>query len=160
MLDINQQLRGQLIPLRNMKLVLPNTCIAEVLGASEIQPTAAGPAWFLGTLPWRGRQIPIISFEALSGGTCHELTGKSRIAVLNCLNGNPLMPFYGMAIQGVPHLVTLNTTNINSVTCPDVSNDMALQQVMIGEQTALIPNLEKLEALVQQSQAGKPAPQR
>lgn len=152
MMDVDKMVRSQLIPLQDMSLVLPNTCIAEVLSFSQPQSLPQSPDWLLGLMAWRGMSIPVISFQHLAGTENGEMDNFTQIIVLNGLTENSDLPFYGIAIQGIPRLMTLNSTNINTITRPEKPVSLALEQTMIGDQLALIPDLPQLEAILTEHQ--------
>ena len=85
--------RSQIIPLNGMSLVLPNTCIAEVINYSAPMPVENAPDWFLGNLLWRGITIPIVSFEAANEVPSAEISKVTRIAVLNGVSGKNKLSF-------------------------------------------------------------------
>ena len=63
MAQAEEIVRSQIITLNGFNLVLPNTCIAEVINYIEPTPVEDAPEWFLGNILWRGITIPIVSFE-------------------------------------------------------------------------------------------------
>lgn len=146
MLNLGKEVRGQLIPLQGMNLVLPNTCIAEVIAYCQPQAVDDSPDWLLGMLDWRGLKIPLISFSRLAGQITSETDSITRVAVLNGITENNDLPFYGIAIQGIPRLASYNSTNINTITQPAAVVPLALEHTMIGNLPAIIPDLEQIEA--------------
>ena len=145
MAEITEMVRGQLLPLFVMRLVLPNTCIAEIINFTDLEPVENPLSWLLGTMQWRGLRIPVVSFEAANGMPFPDNARKKRVAVLNGISGNEELAFYAIAMQGIPRLISLDKTNLNTITSPDVKFPLAQEQAMIGSQSVVIPNLEKLE---------------
>lgn len=64
---LDSVVRAQLLPLTGMHLVLPNTCIAEVINLQSIEPIKKSADWLLGMTSWRGIHIPVMSFETANG---------------------------------------------------------------------------------------------
>jgi chemosensory pili system protein ChpC len=148
---VQRIVRSQLIPLQGMSLILPNTCIAEVIAYHQpAAPATNAPIWLLGNIDWRGIRIPVISFEAINeradspSGAGFSKTG--RIAVLNGIGGDATLPFYGIVTQGIPRLITMDETSIHAIDTPDSPLPLALQQAMVAEQSVVIPNQDQLES--------------
>ncbi len=140
--------RAQLIPLTDMNLLLPNTCIAEVIGVAEMNPVKSTPEWFLGMMDWRGVRIPVISFETMNGLPAASPTRNSRVAVLNGIRGDEKLPFYGVLAQGIPRLLALDRSAMSSLKKPAHKLTLASDQVQLGEETAVIPDQKQLETLL------------
>ena len=61
-------LTGLLVPLADRTLLLPNVAVAELIPYRAPQVTEGTPDWFLGQIAWRDLRLPLLSFEAASGG--------------------------------------------------------------------------------------------
>lgn len=140
--------RSQLIPLADMRLLLPTTCIAEIIDWQEAEAVDDAPAWWLGMLEWRGLRIPLLSFEAANGRAHGEVSRRGRIAVLNGIGGDPDLPFYALQLQGIPHLILVDQANIDTIAEAEESLPLVLESAMLQEQEVLIPDQDKLEALL------------
>ena len=145
--------RSQIVPLEGMNLVLPNTCIAEVIAYSEPEAIDKAPDWLLGTIAWRGVRIPIISFEMANEVPAVKASKASRIAVLNGLSGESDLSFYGVVVQGIPRLVALDEASINAVSKPEMKLPLALEQAVIADQSAVIPDQDKIENMLNKAGA-------
>ncbi|HFE32277.1 MAG TPA: chemotaxis protein CheW [Gammaproteobacteria bacterium] len=140
--------RSQLIPLADMRLLLPTTCIAEIVDWREPEAVDGAPAWLLGILEWRGLRIPLLSFEAANGRPRGEVSRRGRIAVLNGIGGDPELPFYAIQLQGIPRLILVNETNIEAISEPEESLPLELEHAMLQQQVALIPDQDALESMI------------
>lgn len=150
MAEIESVVRSQLLPLNGMSLVLPNTCIAEVIGYRQPEPVDNAPDWLLGMVDWRGLRIPLVSFERANDQNFDGNTSNMRITVLNGINGDDDLAFYGVLTQGIPRLIAVNKSRINAITKPDTKLPLALEQTMIDDLHAVIPDQDKLEGLLKQ----------
>ena len=74
-----------LIPLLDGRLIIPRSCVAEVVGFQTPSEMTGAPPWYLGTFAWGSRQIPLVSFEGTCGQTIPPLTGRTRVVVLFAL---------------------------------------------------------------------------
>jgi chemosensory pili system protein ChpC len=129
-------------------MVLPNTCIAEVINLQPIEPIKKSADWLLGMTSWRGIHIPVISFERANGVAADEHTKTTRIAVLNSLGTEKDLPFYGVITQGIPKLVAVEKSEISTIKKPDIELPIAQQQTMINDISAVIPDQQQIEKML------------
>lgn len=149
--QLQSLVRSQLIPLQGMSLLLPNTCIAEVIPYHQpAAPATNAPIWLLGNIDWRGMRIPLISFEAINerekSPSGAGFSKTARIAVLNGISGDATLPFYGIVTQGVPRLTAVDETSIHAISEPESELPLALQQAMVADQTVVIPDQNQIES--------------
>jgi len=141
-------LRTQLIPLAHHRLLLPNTAVAEVVPYSSHQaPPEDAPNWFLGMLNWRGQEIPLISLDILLGEPAPAIDKQTRCVVFNTLTSNQTLPFFTTLSRGIPHLLRLSEAEL-AASENEREHEFILSSVVVGEESALIPDLNKLEALI------------
>lgn len=145
MLSENINVRGQLIPLSGIRLVLPNTAIAEIISPSKPKKVEDSPNWLLGMIDWRGYKIPLVSFERLLADKTTPTKKACRFIVLNGLNDDSRLPFYGFVSQGIPRLIGLNDSN--TMDSPDNidKSPYALREILVDGHSAIIPNQVKVE---------------
>jgi chemosensory pili system protein ChpC len=141
-----REIRCVLVPVGNLRLLLPNATIAEVITQSKPEPVADAPDWLLGRIAWRGWRVPLVSFTKLAGTEEGDAELSVRVAVLKALGGNPRLPFIAVLTQGFPRLTTLNAeliipTHDGSALPPGVR-----AHVLVRDDVAMIPDLEWLEA--------------
>ena len=147
MSNLNTSVRSLLIPLTHDTLLLPNASLAEIVNYSPPVPVEDSPEWFLGMLPWRGLQVPLISFENVRGESTADQENKQRIAILNAPSGNDSLPFYGMVVQGIPHLIMASQSILSSLS--EQADEMGvLAHVLVEAEPAIIPDLEGLESML------------
>jgi chemosensory pili system protein ChpC len=140
-----REIRCVLVPVGNLRLLLPNATIAEVVTQSKPEPVEGTPEWLLGRIAWRGWRVPLVSFTKLAGTEEGDAELSVRVAVLKALGGNPDLPFIAVLTQGFPRLTTLNAeliipTHDGSALPPGVR-----AQVLVRDDVAMIPDLEWLE---------------
>lgn len=144
--ELPREIRCVLIPVNNLRLLLPNASVAEVISYSTPQPVKYAPVWLLGRIAWRGWRVPLVSFTHLTGGEAGDTESSARVAVLKALGGNSKLPFIAVLTQGFPRLTTLNAeliipTHDGSPLPPSVR-----AQVLVRDDVAMIPDLEWIEA--------------
>jgi len=141
-----REIRCVLVPVGNLRLLLPNATIAEVVTQSKPEPVDGAPDWLLGRIAWRGWRVPLVSFTRLAGTEEGDAELSVRVAVLKALGGNPALPFIAVLTQGFPRLTTLNAeliipTHDGSALPPGVR-----AHVLVRDDVAMIPDLEWLES--------------
>ena len=135
------------IPLKDEELLLPNANVAEVVAYEKPTPFSDAPPWLLGKVSWRERLIPLISFGVISGkNKTSTVSKKSRIIILNTLNGNSELPYIGIITQGIPHLESLDEKKIEDAE-DQVGDDRhsILRHVIVNEKHAMIPDIDDIE---------------
>ena len=149
MSELIEELYGLLIPVADERLLVPRACVAEVIAWSAPQAMPGAPAWYLGTIGWNGRTIPVVSFEGTLGQAIPEATGRTRIVVFHCLADRLTAGNFGIVTQGFPQLVRLN----EEVVKPDPRRTFQTESpILCGlrmvNETPLVPDLEYLERLI------------
>ncbi len=135
-----------LISLQGVKILLPNTAVAEVIGYTTPETIENAPEWMLGNITWRDENVPLLSFEQLSGMGEREHV-VNRIAVLNTLNGNPHVPYIALPIQSIPQLRLIQESSIVLTEKDEQTDGVAASIDFFGE-SVLIPDLDTLEQRV------------
>jgi len=141
-----------LIPVYGEEILLPNAAVAEVVAYTDFEPAENAAVWFLGHMNWRDLRVPLISFEAASGGQVAPLQKNSRIAILNTLNGNPQLPHFAIVTQGIPHLQVVQEKHLSRDEEPADPRSSIADYVQLNEETLLVPDLDDLEQRLLQLQ--------
>ena len=139
-----------LIPLADARLLVPRACVAEVIGYQTPAPMDNAPPWYLGTVNWNARTLPLVSFEGACGmvippdqqSLAHRGVPRARAAA-------PSRGYIAIVSQGFPQLVRVS----NDVVRPDNSRSFpermpVLCQVRMLNETPLVPDLDRLEAMI------------
>jgi chemosensory pili system protein ChpC len=144
------EIRGVLLPLGGHMLLLPNAAVAELIGFQNPEPDEANPDWLLGNLTWRGRRVPLVSFEQAAGlPRTEQGSQRLRIAVLNTLNGNEELPYIGLLTQGITRLTRVRATSLSDDSEGGSDSALVKAAVLISGQPAWIPDLDELEQRLQ-----------
>lgn len=141
-----REIRCVLVPVGNLRLLLPNATIAEVITQSAPEPVAGAPGWLLGRIAWRGWRVPLVSFTELAGAEEGDAGLSVRVAVLKALGGNPKLPFIAVLTQGFPRLTTLNAELIIPTHDGKPLPPGVRAHVLVRDDVAMIPDLEWIEA--------------
>ncbi|MCE3286220.1 MAG: chemotaxis protein [Steroidobacteraceae bacterium] len=116
-----EELYCLLVPLADDRLLLPRSCVTEVINYQAPTPMDGAPPWYLGTIAWGGRRVPLVSFEATLGRALPRTSGRTRIVVMQAFTtdagGN-----FALLTQGFPQLVRLSPDVVH----PDRTQRQAL----------------------------------
>ena len=146
---VAEEFYGLLVPLADERLIVPRSCVAEVVAWQDPAPMSGAPSWYIGTVGWSGRTVPVISFEGTLGHAIPEPSGRTRIVVVHCLGSRLAAGAFGILTQGFPQLVRLNP----DVVKPDPTRSFpdrspVLCGLRMVNETPLVPDLEYLETLI------------
>lgn len=145
-----RELYSLLIPLKRERLLVPRMCVAEVIAFAETKPADEEglPEWFLGTVDWNGRRLPVVSFDASTeegGGK----RGRTRIVVFHAITRRLKSGYYGILTQGFPQLVRVNPDVLTVDREQGVpEHQPVLCRVRMIHEYPLIPDLERLEGML------------
>ncbi len=134
-----------LIPLRGGNLLLPNVCVAEILPWRRLAEVDGAPPWYLGLLPWRQREIVVVSLEALSEAMQARASRDARprcLVVMNRMRAGGDVEFYGVAAEALPRLLHLADEDIE---IEGSGAGIEMLDVRLGTERAWIPDLEWVE---------------
>jgi chemosensory pili system protein ChpC len=138
-----------LIPLAEGRLIVPRACVAEVVGFQMPSEMTGAPPWYIGTVPWSGKAVPLVSFEGACGQTIPVTSGRTRLVVFHCLGTRLDGGHFAVLSQGFPQLVRVSS----DVVRPDNSRVFpervpVICQVRMVNETPLVPDLERLEEMI------------
>jgi chemosensory pili system protein ChpC len=140
-----REIRCVLVPVGDLRLLLPNATVAEVITLATPEPIPGAPEWLLGRIAWRGWRVPLVSFTKLSGAQESDNDLSVRVAVLKALGGNAELPFVAVLTQGFPRLTTLNAELIIPTHDGKPLPRGVKAQVLVRDDVAMIPDLEAIE---------------
>lgn len=145
----SEELYCLLVALAEDRLLLPRSCVTEVINYQAPQPMTGAPPWYLGTIAWAGRRVPLVAFEALCGQALPRASGRTRIVVLQGCSGGEGSSHFALLTQGFPQLVRLSPDVVHQ----DDSRSFGERAPVIGQvrmlnERPLIPDFERLEAMI------------
>jgi chemosensory pili system protein ChpC len=137
------------LPVTGKSLLVPNVALAEVVPITAVSTIDDMPNWLMGTLEWRKKTIPLVSFEAINDEPFVEAGDYLRIAVMNGCQYGDKMPFYAIALRGTPRMTRVVEEEVIAQESSDLGIAESMSVVVDGVE-AIIPNLEYIEAQVHQ----------
>jgi chemosensory pili system protein ChpC len=138
-----------LIPLAEGRLIVPRACVAEVVGFQVPSEMTGAPPWYIGTVPWNGKAVPLVSFEGACGQNIPPASGRTRVVVFHCLGTRLDGGNFAVVSQGFPQLVRVSSDVVrpdNSRVFPERAP--VICQVRMVNETPLVPDLERLEEMI------------
>lgn len=145
-----EELYSLLVPLHQGRLIVPRVCVAEVIRYAPPEQRPDSPAWFRGFVTWNDQQVPVIRVEDLCGLESTPPGGRTRLAVFHCLSDSLDTGVFGVLTEGFPQLVRVNrdVMEVHDEHSWPEDGPIICQIRMINEYP-LIPDLEKLERLIE-----------
>ena len=147
-----KELYSLLIPLRNERLLVPRMCVAEVIAFAdaERERDKDAPGWFLGTIDWNGRRIPVVSFDGADGDDAKIMKpARTRIVVFHAISDRLKAGYYGVLTQGFPQLVRVNPDVISLDETGEIPGDVpVLCRIRMIHEYPLVPDMERLEGML------------
>ena len=146
-----EELYSLLVPLWEDRLIVPRACVAEVVRFSAPEQQEGAHDWMMGSITWNGRPLPVVSFEGTLGKSVPVATGRTRVVVFYASTGQLKTGYFGVLTQGFPQLVRVNR-DVMKLEAKDGWPEDApvLCRVRMINEFPLIPDLEKLEAMLTQ----------
>jgi chemosensory pili system protein ChpC len=138
-----------LVPLADERLIVPRSCVTEVNNYQAPTPMEGAPPWYLGTIAWGGRRVPLVSFEAACGRAPPRASGRTRIVVMQCISGDPVPGHFAVLTQGFPQLVRLSPDVVHADDSRSFGErSPVICQVRMVNEYPLVPDFERIERMI------------
>lgn len=145
---VTPELHCMLAPAGSETLLMPTGVVAEVIDYQSPSPIEATPPWLLGEIEWNDRRVPVFCFPALINGSPPDEAGeRAKIMVLKSLSDSNRVPFLGVLMNELPKPVQVEEGDIEETGDEKVSLGV-FSRVRLGEQDAIIPDMDRLAHLV------------
>ena len=148
----SDEIRGVMIQVGDDRLLLPNATVAEVLAKVPVEPVEDAPDWLPGRIDWHGWQVPV-KFATLAGLQEDAAGRGNRVIVLKALGGDEALPYFGLLTASFPQLVSVPRDSLLADASEDDLPRGIQMRVLLGEQSAMLPDLELVERMVGQALA-------
>jgi chemosensory pili system protein ChpC len=146
-----EELYCLLVPLAEERLLVPRACVTEVINYQAPTPMESAPPWYLGTVAWGGRRVPLVSFEAACGRNPPRASGRTRIVVMQGITPNtePAGGHFAVLTQGFPQLVRLSADVIHADDSRVFGERVpVICQVRMINEYPLVPDFERIEQMI------------
>jgi len=143
---VADELYSLLVPLGRDRLVVPRSCVAEVIRYMAPAAEEPGDSWYRGKTKWNNRSIPVISFERMCDIEPPPASGRTRVVVFHPLGGVADCPPYGLLSEGFPQMVKVNREVVVLDETYTPSPDVPLIcRINMLKEFAMVPDLEMIE---------------
>jgi chemosensory pili system protein ChpC len=151
---IFEELYSLIVPLETDRLIVPRSCVAEIVRYRLVEESTNDPNWLRGIANWNNRVIPVVSFERMCGIEPPGPGGRTRIVVFHPLSMDEASGPYGLLAEGFPQMVRVNkeVVEADSDYQPPADSPIVCRVRLIQEH-ALIPDLEMIEQMLQEAAA-------
>ncbi len=149
----SDEIRGVMIQVGDDRLLLPNATVAEVLAKVPVEPVEDAPDWLPGRIDWHGWQVPLVKFATLAGLQEDAAGRGNRVIVLKARGGDEALPYFGLLTASFPQLVSVPRDSLLADASEDDLPRGIQMRVLLGEQSAMLPDLELVERMVAQALA-------
>lgn len=142
-----------LVRIRDGYYALPAQSVIETLKMTPITPLEGSPPGLAGVISLRSRAIAVIDFAPYTGQSSDPCKPTDYIIILE-MNKKSV----GLIVNTIENIVTLETSQIGSVTASPTSPDLlpyALGMLYLEEKLVVLLNLEQLFAILYQAQDNK-----
>ncbi|RJS05703.1 chemotaxis protein CheW [Xanthomonas sp. CFBP 7698] len=147
----NDEIRGVLIQAGTERVLLPNATVAEVMSRVAVEALPDMPRWVVGRIDWYGWKVPLLSFARFSGLGDEPTAVNNKVIVLKALGGNPALPYFALLTASFPQLISVPRGGLLADASEEALPDGVHMRVLLGEQSALLPNLDAIEWQVAQA---------
>ena len=144
----SDEIRGVLIQVSEERLLLPNATVAEVLARVTVEPVEGAPDWLPGRIEWHGWNVPLVAFGRLAGMGEEAAARNNRVIVLKALGGNEALPYFGLLTASFPQLASVPRDSLLADASEEDLPRGVQMRVLLGEQSAMLPDLEGVERMV------------
>lgn len=148
----SDEIRGVFIPVGDTRLLLPNAVVAEIIDYRESadDKDLTEHDWWRGLVPWRQHKLPLVAFDVLLGDE-FTLPRRARIVVCNALSDDAQEDFIGIVSAGIPRMVMVRQANLEVLPFEEGDETRPIAaRIRFNDQDALIPDMDRLEALVEE----------
>ena len=153
MADNSQLMKCIILTLKKENVLIPGALVAEILSVENIQKIPDSPHWFVGKIKWRGEDIPLVSFEAVSEQSEVVLNRSTQVAVLYALNDDTELasPYIGLMITGVPHVNRFSADQLKTDEEVSVEHSMVAQRIKVNGVSMSILDIDAMELMIVES---------
>ena len=138
-----------LVPIADDRLLVPRSCVTEVVNYQAPTPMEGAPPWYLGTVAWGGRRVPLVSIEAACGRTPPRASGRTRIVVMQALTDACATGHFAVLTQGFPQLVRLSPEVVRHDDSRSFGErSPVVCQVRMVNEYPLVPDFERIEKMI------------
>jgi len=153
MAEDTKTIKCVILTLRKENVIVPNALVAEIISVKDIQQSENNPDWFLGTMTWRGADVPLLSFEASGGEKISKVNLNTQAVVLYAVGETGEVsehPYLGLVMSGVPHVSNFTRDQIKTDDQAVEEHPMVAQKVRINGASVSILDVDAMVDMVEE----------
>lgn len=139
------QIHALALPTRTGVLLVPSATIAEVVNIPTLSPLPLSPPWVIGTVGWRSLAVPVVSFEAIMGGTPALPVATSKAVVFYPLSGRSQWEFFALLSSTEPRPQSVDGSAIALTPSELPDSPYIAAGLKFNDQPMWIPSLDELK---------------
>jgi chemosensory pili system protein ChpC len=135
MAENSELIKCVILTLRKENVLVPNALVAEIISVKEIEESENTPGWHIGSMDWRGVDVPLLSFEAAGGMESNKVNLNTQAVVLYAVGKDDEVsdhPYLGLVMSGVPHVSRFSREQIKAEEDIMDEHPMVAQKVRIN----------------------------
>ncbi|MGI9301559.1 MAG: chemotaxis protein CheW [Gammaproteobacteria bacterium] len=138
-----------ILPLVSTRMILPQSVITEIIQRPEVTEIPGSASWLKGVFRWRTEQVPLLSFEEMTGAEENrQQRHEGRVVVVYALEEITGLVFYAFELQGIPHPVQLTRETVMEDATRQNETPVVGARVLINSQEAVIPDMSAVEHMI------------
>lgn len=152
MADDKQSIKCVILTLRKENVIVPNALVAEIISVKDIEQEENSPDWFLGSMKWRGADVPLLSFEASGGEKISKVNLNTQAVVLYAVGKTGEVgehPYMGLVMSGVPHVSHFTRDQIKIDGEASDEHPMVAQKVRINGASVSILDVDAMVDMIE-----------
>ncbi len=155
MADDTQTIKCIILTMHKENVILPNANVAEIVAVKDIHLAENKPGWYLGEMQWRGRDVPLLSYEAAAGDEIAGVNLNTQAIVLHSVGQHDgvEVPFLALVMSGVPHVTRFTRRQIVTDEDELEVHPMIAQKVRINGARVGILDIDAMVAMAADSMA-------
>lgn len=149
-----------ILTLRKENILVPNALVAEIVSVKDIDESEDTPDWYLGSMNWRGADVPLLSFEAVDGLVTNKVNLNTQAVVLYAVGNSGEIsehPYMGLVMSGVPHVSHFTREQIKVDIEASDEHPMVATKVRINGASVSILDVDAMVEMVSDLVAEKAA---
>jgi len=141
-----------IVPMRDKPILIPNQALAEIVPYIDSEPAPKDhQPWHIGYLHWRGMLMPVISYERIYNKDFPPSDRRQKmVAILHTQLGLKNMPYFGIAVEGIPRLAPVSKDSVEHKNTDDIEqlDESILAEVIYRERELIIPDIKTVEWMI------------
>jgi chemosensory pili system protein ChpC len=149
MTEREAEIYSLLVPLVEHRLIIPRSCVAEVISYNAPAEITGAPPWYLGVVNWNGRHVPLVSFEGCCGENIPPPSSRARLVILHAVSPKVESGYFAILSQGFPQLLRVSREMLKPESARVLGERApVICQIHLLNEAPLVPDLGRLESLI------------